>query len=252
MKMKYVVFLLAVALMVAGLPMYASDTDDRIEASAKATYVFKTYLADDDIKVKSKDGHVTLSGTVLYESHLSLAEETVGNLPGVKSVDNKLDVKGGRPAENSDAWIQMKVKTSLLFHRNVSGTGTEVDVKDGVVTLRGEADDKAQKQLTGEYAKDIVGVRDVKNEMTVAKAPKAKQTMGEKIDDASITTQVKFALLTHTSTHVMSTKVETQNGVVTLYGKATSGAEKDLVSKLVGDIKGVVEVRNKIVVEPSK
>lgn len=252
MKSKYFMFLLAVALLVVGVPVVASDTDDRIESSAKQSYVFKTYLADDDIKIESKNGHVTLSGTVLYESHLELAEETVGNLPGVQSVENKLEVKGERPAENSDAWIQMKVTTALLFHKNVSGTGTEVDVKDGVVTLRGEADDKAQKQLTGEYAKDIVGVKDVKNEMTVAKAPKAKQTMGEKIDDASITTQVKYALLTHTSTHVMSTKVETQDGVVTLYGKATSGAEKDLVSKLVSDIKGVTDVKNKMVVDSSK
>jgi osmotically-inducible protein OsmY len=243
---------MAIALCLVALPMLASETDDRIESSAKQTYVFKTYLAGDDIKVQSKDGNVTLTGTVLDVSHFTLAEETVANLPGVKGVDNKLEYKGERPAENSDAWIHAKVKTALLFHKNVSGTGTDVSVKDGVVTLKGEADDKAQKQLTGEYAKDIVGVKDVKNEMTVAKTPKAKQTMGEKIDDASITTQVKYALLTHTSTHVMSTKVETQNGVVTLYGKATSGAEKDLVTKLVNNIKGVVDVKNKIVVDSSK
>jgi hyperosmotically inducible protein len=73
--------------------------------------------------------------------------------------------------------------------------------------------------------------------------------VGEKIDDASITSQVKFALLTHRSTHVMSTKVETQNGVVTLYGKAKNGAEKDLVTKLVSDIHGVETVKNEMVVE---
>jgi osmotically-inducible protein OsmY len=250
MKTKFVVLLTAVAMLcLAGGLVLASETDDRIETSAKQSYVFKTYLAGDDIKVQSKDGHVTLTGTVLEESHSALAEETVASLPGVVKVHNEIEVKGERPAENSDAWIHMKVKTALLFHRNVSGTGTEVDVKDGIVTLRGEADSKAQKQLTAEYAKDIEGVKDVNNKMTVAKTPKQKQTMGEKIDDASITAQVKFALLTHRSTHVMSTKVETQNGVVTLYGKATNGAEKDLVTKLVGDIHGVVDVKNEIVIE---
>jgi osmotically-inducible protein OsmY len=252
MKTKYFMFLMAVVLVMASLPVWASETDDRIETSAKQSYVFKTYLAGDDIKVQSKDGLVTLTGTVLDASHSDLAQETVANLPGVKSVDNKLEVKGGRPAENSDVWIHMKVKTALLFHRNVSGTGTEVDVKDGIVTLRGEADNKAQKQLTAEYARDIEGVKDVNNKMTVAKTPKQKQTMGEKIDDASITTQVKWALLTHRSTHVMSTKVETQNGVVTLYGKATNGAEKSLVTKLVSDIHGVVDVKNEIVIEEAK
>ena len=32
----------------------------------------------------------------------------------------------------------MKVKTALLFHRNVSATGTTVYVKDGIVTLQGK------------------------------------------------------------------------------------------------------------------
>ena len=91
----------------------------------------------------------------------------VANLPGVKSVNNRLEVKGERPAENSDTWVHMKVKTALLYHRNVSGFNTEVNVKDGIVTLRGEAANQAQKDLTSEYAKDVEGVKDVKNEMTV-------------------------------------------------------------------------------------
>ena len=62
--------------------------DNRIESSAKNSYVFKTYLQADDIKVQSEDGTVTLTGTVSEESHKSLAEETVADLPGVKSVDN--------------------------------------------------------------------------------------------------------------------------------------------------------------------
>ena len=98
----------AVALLALGVPAYASKTDDRIESSAKKSYVFKTYLKEDDIKIDSKDGAVTLTGTVSEESHKSLAQETVAGLPGVKSVDNRLEVKGERPAENSDAWLTTK------------------------------------------------------------------------------------------------------------------------------------------------
>ena len=94
--------------------------DDLIESSAKKSYVFKTYLKDDDIKIQSRDGAVTLTGTVSEESHKSLAQDTVAGLPGVKTVDNRLEVKGERPAENSDAWLITKVKTTLLFHRSVS------------------------------------------------------------------------------------------------------------------------------------
>src|SRR4030066_711689 len=125
-RMKYyaVLLVVVVAMLAASVNVYASKMDDRIESSAKKSYVFKTYLKGDDIKIQSKDGVITLTGSVSEESHKSLARETVAGLPGVKSVDNRLEVKGERPAENSDAWLMMKVKTTLLFHRSVSGFAT--------------------------------------------------------------------------------------------------------------------------------
>jgi len=211
--------------------------------------VFKTYLQGDDIKIQSKDGAVTLTGMVNEDSHKSLAQDTVSGLPGVKSVDNRLDVKGTPPTANSDAWLVTKVKTTLLFHRSVSTAKTEVDVKDGIVTLRGTADNQAQKDLTTEYAKDVEGVKEVNNEMTVKKSLKSKRTAGEKIDDASVTAQVKMTLLYHRSTSALNTKVETKRGVVTLTGKANSVAEFNLATKLVNDVRGVKSVKNLMSVE---
>jgi len=245
---------LAIALLLASAPAHASSkTDNRIEASAKKSYVFQTYLKGDDIKIQSKDGVVTLTGSVLDESHKSLARDTVAELPGVKKVDNQLQVKGESSAENSDIWLSMKVKTTLLFHRNVNGLKTEVSVKDAVVTLRGDATSNAQKDLTTEYAKDIEGVKDVKNEMTVSGvSTKKPETVGEKIDDASITAQVKITLLYHRSTSAVSTKVKTKNGVVTVSGNAKNAAEKDLVTKYASDVHGVKTVRNRMTVAGSK
>ncbi len=256
MKMKsiYSLWLMvaAVALLLTSVPVQASVIDDRIESSAQKSYVFTTYLQGDDIKIQSKDGVVTLTGTVSEESHKSLAQETVAGLPGVESVDNKLEVKGDHPAEKSDAWLKAKVKTTLLFHRNVSAL-TEVNSKDGTVTLQGDATSQAQKDLTTEYVKDVEGVKDVRNEMTVSKAMKTTgQTTGEKIDDASITAQVKLSLLLHRSTSALNTIVATNFGMVTLSGKARNEAEKDLVTKLVNDIKGVKSVKNQMTIEESK
>ena len=42
------------------------------------------------------------------------------------------------------------------------------------------------KDLTTEYAKDVEGVKDVKNEMTIAKTSKKTQAVGGKIDDAAL------------------------------------------------------------------
>jgi hyperosmotically inducible periplasmic protein len=251
MKTAYPLALLAVtgAMFVTTASLRASETDDRIESSAKKSYMFKTQLKDDAIKTESKNGAVTLTGTVAESSHKALAENTVESLPGVKSVDNQLTIKSESPAEHSDGWLSTKVKTTLLFHRNVSASKTDVYVKDGIVSLRGEASSQAQKELTTEYANDVEGVKDVKNEMTIAKtSTKPGETIGEKIDDASITAQVKSSLLSHRSTSALKTSVKTTEGVVTLSGIAKNAAEKSLVTKLVNDIDGVNSVINNMTI----
>jgi osmotically-inducible protein OsmY len=253
MKMKstypLVLIVAAGAILVTSTSVRASGTDSRIESSAAKSYVFKTYLKDDSITTESKDGVVTLTGTVADASHKSMAEDTVEGLPGVKSVDNQLLVKGEQPAEHSDTWIGWKVKSALLFHRNVSATGTDVDVKNGIVTLTGEASSLAQKELTTEYAKDIDNVKEVRNEMTIAKTPvKVVNTNGGKIDDASITAEVKSSLMSQRSTSALNTTVSTTDGVVTLGGIAKNDAEKSLVTKLVTDIDGVTSVINNMTI----
>lgn len=238
------------AMLVISAPLQAAEPNDRIESSFQKSYVYRTYLKDDSIKTETKNGVVTLTGTVAYESHKTLAQETVANLPGVKSVDNKLETKAEVAAENADTWVSRKITLALLFHRNVNGLKTTVDVKDGIVTLKGEASSVAQKELTTEYANDIEGVKEVKNQMTVAATQeKADRTLGELIDDASITAQVKMALLTHRSTSSVTTKVETREGVVTLTGIAKNEAEKSLVTKLVNDIQGVTSVKNEMTIK---
>jgi osmotically-inducible protein OsmY len=251
MKFMFPLTLAAVVstMLITGSPVRAADTDSRIESSAAKSYVFKTYLKDDSIKTVSLNGVVTLTGTVADSSHKSLAENTVASLPGVKSVDNQLVISGEQPAEHSDTWISMKVKTALLFHRNVSASGTTVYTKDGVVTLQGVAGSEAEKELTTEYAKDIDNVKSVENNMTIAKTPASiEPTVGDKIDDASITAQVKSSLLAHRSTSAIHTGVTTADGVVTVTGIAKNDAERSLVTKLATDINGVTSVINNMTI----
>jgi len=257
MNVNYPKVILAVmfGVLLTSISVRASETDDRIQTAAHDSYVYKTYLKDDSIKTISNDGVVTLTGTVSEESHKALAQKTVESLPGVKNVDNQLVISGDQPAENSDGWLSMKVKGALLFNRNVSAVNTQVYVTDGVVTLKGQADSQAQKDLTGEYAKDIDGIKGVNNEMTIGQAvnkpDQSKNDNGDKdnkVDDASITAQVKMAFLTHHSTSAFKTGVETTNGVVTLSGSTTSGAGKDMATKVAGDINGVTSVVNNMTI----
>ncbi|HBJ84333.1 MAG TPA: transport-associated protein [Verrucomicrobiales bacterium] len=236
----------------AHAPLQAAEVDTQIEAAAQSSYVFKTFLIDDAIRTESKEGVVTLTGTVHEESHKQLAQETVAGLPGVISVNNQIEVKDS-PPEHSDTWLYLKVKGTLAYHSSVSGYNTQVELKQGVVTLKGEATSEAQKELTTEYAKDVEGIKEVKNEMTVAVVadkPAATLPLATLIDDASISAQVRMALMSHRSTSAFKTSVATLEGVVTVGGSAKNAAEKDLVTKLVTDINGVKSVVNNMVVEP--
>lgn len=235
--------LIASPLALFGLP----ETDRKIEAAAKSSYNYRTVL-EDNVKVKAKDGVVTLTGTVIDKDDKSLAEDTVENLPGVTSVKNNIVVKSAHPVR-SDAWIALKVRSRLLMKANVSAGTTKVTSANGVVTLTGTVDNLAQKELTAAYAEDIDGVKSVKNNLVVKDAPAPARTMGDKVDDASITSQLKYELLTHKGTSALKTKVSTRDGVITINGEASSDAQKSLVTKLAQDVRGAVSVTNHMTVK---
>jgi len=239
--------LLAIALITAApVAVFANSTDSQIEDAAKASYNFRAVL-DNHVKVKSDDGVVTLSGTVQDRDQKALAEDTVKNLPGVVTVVNNIKVES-EPAEHSDGWLAVKIRTDLLFHANVSATATKVDVSNGVVLLTGTVDSQAQKDLTEAYVKDIEGVVSVTNDLVVKDNPTTTSAVSTSIDDASITSQVKYELLDHKSTSAVKTKVTTKDGVVMISGDAANDAEKDLVSKLASGVRGVRSVDNEMTV----
>jgi osmotically-inducible protein OsmY len=225
------------------------------------------------VDVKVRDGVVTLSGTVPTDEQRRIAEDTVSSIDGVARVDNQLRVDGSA-REGSDEWIALKVRSRLAVRPNVSMTNTDVAVKDGVVTLTGTAESVAQKELTEAYTKDIAGVRAVENKLQVIEPaersrvdtdrvtagrrdvttsrrviPEEQETLGEKIDDGSITAQIKYELFAHRSTSALKTKVDTDQGNVVITGEARSEAERDLVTKLARSVRGVVSVDNRMTVK---
>ena len=98
--------------------------------------MFKTYLKDDSIKTESKDGVVTLTGTVAEASHKSLAQDTVASLPGVKSVDNQLHSQR-RTTRRTFGHLDRHEGENARFCSIATSAPPEptVNVKDGVVTL---------------------------------------------------------------------------------------------------------------------
>jgi len=68
----------------------------------------------------------------------------------------------------SDDEIYDNVRLKLAGDRDVRGTALEVEVKNGVVTLRGEVDKEKNKQRAERLTKKVKGVVKVINELTVA------------------------------------------------------------------------------------
>ena len=68
----------------------------------------------------------------------------------------------------SDDEIYDKVRLKLAGDRDVRGTAIQVEVKDGIVTLRGEVFNEKAKKRAAKLANKVKGVKKVVNELTVA------------------------------------------------------------------------------------
>jgi osmotically-inducible protein OsmY len=121
------------------------------------------------------DGNVTLTGKVNSSVDKSLAGELIRSLDGVKDVNNELSVMKLYSDEDSkdlsdsltDSKVATVVKTRLLFSADVSGSDINVDVANGVVTLKGTVSSDAERDLALAIAKNTDDVKDVVDELRV-------------------------------------------------------------------------------------
>jgi osmotically-inducible protein OsmY len=75
------------------------------------------------------------------------------------------------------------------------------------------------------------------------------KSVGETIDDATITTRVKTAFINDKDIGAMRIDVDTFKGVVTLSGRVKSKAEETRAISLAKTIRGVVDVKSTLQVE---
>lgn len=74
----------------------------------------------------------------------------------------------------SDDAIYDYVRRKLASDQVVKGGGLQVDVKQGVVTLRGTVEEQKQKDRAAKLAKKIAGVKSVDNQLTVVQRVERK------------------------------------------------------------------------------
>lgn len=149
---------------------FADAIDDAtITAAVKSKLLWSRYTEGLKTTVVTKSGRVSLTGTADSAAAKELAGRLAMNTRGVVSVNNALAVsqdKGPSASTSaerviSDSWITTKVKSTLLYSSNVSGTDIEVTTKSGIVTLSGMLSNGAEKALAVELAENVQGVKRV-------------------------------------------------------------------------------------------
>lgn len=78
------------------------------------------------------------------------------------------------------------------------------------------------------------------------KSPPAEESTGEYIDDATITTKVKTALIKDDLVKAREVKVSTKRGVVEISGSVESTEQKERAEVIARRVEGVKDVRNGI------
>lgn len=102
---------------------------------------------------------------------------------------------------------------------------------------------------TEQAAKDAGNAMKEAGKDAQASGSQAATTMGEKIDDAVITTSVNASFAKDADLSAIKINVDTKDGVVTLNGPAPTAAAKDKATDLAKQVKGVSSVNNQLVVK---
>lgn len=129
----------------------------------------------DKIQVAFYDGKAVLSGKVTEDWTQELAKEVALSVAGVTKVENQIEAAkersvgtGKMVAETADAGLDADVKNALHAEVGTYSGDIEIEVCDGVISLRGKLPDAARHDLAMKTAAKVKGVKKVIDLLTVA------------------------------------------------------------------------------------
>lgn len=145
-------------------------TDSWVTAKTKIALFADDRVKGRQVHIDTKDGVVSLRGVVDTAEAKAAAAEVAKGIEGVKSVRNDLQVV--KPADQkmvsvADKDLAQQVQSRLQKDAQLKASKIDVRVDGGVVTLKGEVQDIGQSARASEVARQVAGVRSVKNELDV-------------------------------------------------------------------------------------
>lgn len=145
----------------------------------------------------------------------------------------------------NDQRIQDQVQKELRWNSSIDAAEIGVAVDEGVVTLTGTVTSFAEREAAEEATLRVSGVHDVANEIQVTVPGRPERT------DADIAHSIRTAL--EWRSYIPSDRIKTSvtHGVVTLHGVLDSWWQVADTETVVGNIEGVRDVDNELLVSVS-
>jgi len=163
----------------------------------------------------------------------SQSTDTAGAPPASTTIGTEID----------DSVISTQVKSALLADPDIKGFDFKIATRKGEVQLSGFVDNQAQIERALVVTQAVQGVKSIDNKVSLKGAA---STIGNKVDDSIVTTQVKAALLGDASIKSLDIAVVTRQGVVQLSGFVNNQSQIDQAIKVVHSIAGVSSVSNEM------
>jgi osmotically-inducible protein OsmY len=195
-------------------------------------------IDSEEIAVSTKDGVVTLRGTVGSFRQRREAQRAAERVWGVKEVDSELEVRMLTEHRRDDAELRGEVLQALMLDSLVP-ISVDATVKNGLVTLNGAVDWQYQRDEAEFVAGNIVGISDVYNEIQLVRpTPEA--------DD--VQHAIKNAFTRDAKLDADSLVVSTRDGTVSLSGTVHSWSERDAAVAAAWAAPGVTSVDDRLTV----
>jgi len=227
---------------------YPEDVPDYEIRTAVQQRLHWDHLIDDGlIRVEVEDGTVTLAGTVGSASEKSRARRKAF-VQGVKSVESSdleverwardEDLRANKYVARPDSEIRDAIDDAFTFDPRVFSFDVDVQVANGMATLRGVVDNLKARRAAEQTANNTVGVYTVRNLIKVR--PETDMT------DEQIANQVEDALRRDPWVEAYEVTCDVDRGTARLYGTVDTGFERLRAEEAASKVNGIVAVTNKL------
>lgn len=210
------------------------NNDRKLQYDVEQALKWEPLLVGAEIVVISRDGAVTLMGTVDSYAKKRVAAHASKTVKGVEAVIEKIEVVFTNNGKKSDANLIKEILDPLKQSSQVPEGQIQVRVENGWVSLEGTVNRQEDKFATFSCIENIAGIRAVDN--LIAVKSETEYVVGK--------LGIENALIRNWAIHKQDIKVEVFGNTVTLTGMVHSIYQKDEAQRMAWNSPGVWNVHN--------